>query len=59
MRLMDLLRFSRVRLNLDLILGDFNEKVEDWLSIGSFESDENEEQFLAKNPSKIRALKWF
>ena len=47
--LMDLLRFGKIRLNLDLIVVDFGDKVWDWLAIGRPDSVGNGEQFYLKS----------
>jgi hypothetical protein len=51
--LMDLLRFGKIRLNLDLIVVDFGDKVWDWLAIGSSDPVGNREQFLSEIPHKL------
>lgn len=57
MNLMDLLRFGLISLNPDLIVEDFDDKVGDWLAIGSSESIGNGEQFLSEIPQKLAHLR--
>lgn len=55
--LTDLLRFGNIRLSKELIVEDFDDKVGDWLAIGSSESARNGEQFLSEIPQKLNHLK--
>jgi hypothetical protein len=57
MSLMDLLLFGKIRLNLDLIVVDFDDKVGDWLAIGSPDSVGSGEQFLSEIPQKLEQLR--
>lgn len=53
MSLIDLLRFGNIRLSQELIVEDFDDKVGDWLAIGSSELVGNGEQFLSEIPHKL------
>jgi hypothetical protein len=53
MNLIDLLRFGNIRLSQELIVEDFDDKVGDWLAIGSSELVGNGEQFLSEIPHKL------
>jgi hypothetical protein len=53
MNLIDLLRFGNIRLSQELIVEDFDDKVGDWLAIGSSELNGNGEQFLSEIPHKL------
>lgn len=54
--LMDLLGFGNIRLSQELIVEDFDDKVGEWLAIGSSESVVNGEQFLSEIPHKLMDL---
>jgi len=55
--LVDLLRFGKIRLNSELIVEDFDDKVGDWLALGDYRSDTNGEEFLSEIPKRLLHLK--
>lgn len=55
--LMELFRFGKIRLGVDLFVEDFDDKVGDWLSIGSDGLAPLGVQFLSEIPQKLYHLK--